>query len=144
MSKRFKTLKNALTITIFTILILYACNSSRGISLSVLTINGKSKNGKIVNRLPDYGDGRSDGCIIMSEMRVDIIKKDDFKNFTGKITDVTNGTSLGNATINIKTENDQSINLTTNRDGQFEVTSSQRVISLRVDYIGYRRFFALF
>jgi Carboxypeptidase regulatory-like domain len=115
--------------------------SYKGVRLSVFTIDGKNRNGRIVNRYPDYGDGHLDGCIIMPEMRVDIYRKDKFKHITGLVRNVSDNSVLHNANVTVKTADNRKVNVTTDRDGKFEVVSDQPILSLQVKYVGYRGFY---
>lgn len=119
-----------------------SCVPHMSITLSTLTIDGKSRNGKIINRYPDYGDGQADGCVVMSEMKVDIQESDKFKNIAGSITDVETNEVLCNANITLKTINNKEIQAVTDMYGRFSIVSDARIISISVGYVGYRHFYA--
>ena len=40
----------------------------KGYKLSEFYFNGKKDNTRIESRIPDYGDGHPDGCMVMGEM----------------------------------------------------------------------------
>ncbi len=103
-----------------------------------MTINSKKANSKIDDRFPDYGDGHKDGCLVMAEMHLDL-KTDKMRQIEGKISDVSTGTPLQNASVLLKTDLQQDIQLTTDSLGLFQTKIHGRLIEARLDYIGYRR-----
>jgi hypothetical protein len=121
-----------------------SCSSYKGIKLSVLTVDGRNRNGRIVNRYPDYGDGHLDGCIVMPEMRVDLYQNQKFKSITGKISNVESGESLASANVTLFTTDSNLVQISTNSKGEFEIVSDRIFVSIRVDYLAYRRFYAVF
>ncbi len=59
-------------IVLFLFLISSCAITNYGGKLSAFTFNGKNRNSYIVDRFPDYGDGHKDGCIVESEIRLEI------------------------------------------------------------------------
>jgi hypothetical protein len=67
--------------------IFISCNvNQKAYILPELTINGKMKNNLIVRRIPDYGDGHRDGCIVWGEMQINITKQND--TIFGRVLDI--------------------------------------------------------
>lgn len=108
-------------------------------SLPVLTVNDRPRNAKIVGRIPDYGDGHADGCIVMNEMRVGL-KIGNKEKLTGKVSDVVSCMPLPCATIVLTTTN-TAIQCSTDEKGEF-VVDVTGLSSIKVTYIGYRQFTA--
>lgn len=131
-----KGMKLLLTILLFALM--SGCVSYKGNKLSAFTLNSKKANSKIINRFPDYGDGHKDGCIVMAVMHLEL-KTDEAGQIEGKITDVHNGTPLKNASILLKTDLQQGIQLTTDSLGLFRTAALGRLKEAQFDYIGYRR-----
>jgi hypothetical protein len=51
-----------------------ACSITRNTNLPILTINDKLSNGKIINRRPpEYSEGTNAGCIVLSEIQLDLM-----------------------------------------------------------------------
>jgi hypothetical protein len=109
------------------LIFLYSCvNKYQGQNLSVLTINSKMKNSKIVDRYPDYGDGHKDGCIVMSEMQVDLNLRE--KGIvSGLVSDVTSKQPLPAASIRILTDTGRVLTLATGPEGKFLLNVNERI-----------------
>jgi len=111
----------------------------KGHKLSVFTINSHTRNGKIINRFPDYGDGHRDGCIIMSEMHIDLnIHKEGM--VSGLIRDVNTTIPLTQASVKLLSNSGKEITLLSDEEGKFVVTLDGLLSRLQVDYLAYRRF----
>lgn len=70
-------------------LICLSCLTGCGVfqTLPSFDYNGKSKNHWIVNRIPDYGDGHRDGCVVLGELEVSLQEKSPGE-FTGWVEDI--------------------------------------------------------
>jgi hypothetical protein len=134
--KPSKKMKPLLVILLFTVL--SGCVSYKGLKLSSFTLNSKNANSKIVDRFPDYGDGHKDGCLVMAEMHLDL-KTNKTGRIEGKVSDVSSGIALHNASVFLKTDLQQDILLATDSLGLFQTKIPGRLIQARVEYIGYRR-----
>jgi hypothetical protein len=112
-------------------------NKYHGQKLSVFSINSKIKNNKIIDRFPDYGDGRRDGCVVMSEMQIDLDTRGQ-TIVSGIVRDVTTKASLDAATIKVLTRTGEDTVLLSNKDGKFVFYLEDQLSRLEITYIGYR------
>lgn len=126
-------------IYITTLLLFTSCiNQYKGIQLSSVTVDSKRANHLIVDRFPDYGDGHKDGCIIRSEMRLNL----SFNKLgvtTGQVSDVSSKEPLQNALVILNDNLGQTDKVVTDSLGQFSTKTQGKIIGLQIDYIGYRR-----
>lgn len=90
-------------------------NKYQGQKLPAFTINSNNKNGKIVNRLPDYGDGHKDGCIIMSEMKVDLNISQQ-GTVSGLVSDVNTKVPLNAASVKLLSKSGKEITLLSDKN----------------------------
>jgi hypothetical protein len=111
----------------------------QGQKLSVFTINSITKNNKIINRFPDYGDGHKDGCIIMSEMKVDLNVRKEGK-ISGLVSDVYTKVPLTSASVKLLSKSGKEITLLSDKDGKFVVALEAGLSRLQVSYLSYRGF----
>lgn len=124
--------------TILLVALFNGCVSYKGKKLSAFTLNSKKANSKIVDRFPDYGDGRKDGCVVMAEMHL-ALKTDKAGHMEGKISDVHDGRPLSNVLVIIKTDLQQDIQLTTDSLGLFRYKVLGKLKEAQLIYPGYRR-----
>ena len=129
-------MKPLLAILIFTLF--SGCVSYKGNKLSTFTLNSKKANSKIVDRFPDYGDGHKDGCLVMAEMHLALMT-DKTGQIEGRVSDVSTGMPLNNASVLVKTDLQQDIRLATDSLGSFQTQIRGRLNVVRLDYVGYRR-----
>jgi hypothetical protein len=118
---------------------LVVCLIYRSIRLSEFTINSKNKSTKIINRIPDYGDGRREGCIIMPQIRVELQTQADTLIF-GRVTDVDTRKPLIGANVKSISKAGIETRLTTDSLGAFKFAG--RLRHLEVSLLGYRNFTA--
>lgn len=118
----------------------YSCGSQRIEYLSDLTIKNKKSNDLIKNRVPDYGIDGGDGCVVMSEISMNIIdlKKDYIR---GNVFDSKTNEPLIYGNINLYIDNGQKIetmNLNSDSNGFFSTEFKGKLTEIEVDYIAYR------
>lgn len=106
--------------------------------LAVFTCNNHRRNGCIVNRRPDYGDGRTDGCLVLRELRLDI-KKLAANSIEGNLTDVDSHAPLSSSSIKIFYNNRElPLELITDKQGQFNSNNAAGIKRITAFAISYR------
>lgn len=113
-----------------------SCISQHNYPYSQLRYNGKRYNSLIVNRIPDYGDGHRDGCVIWPEMKLELRDLDQ-QTVGGLITDVEDKRPVL-AQIRIVRKNGVSEILSTDSLGKFIFIKSSPVTKLYVTSRNYR------
>lgn len=98
--------------------------------------NGKSLNNLILYRIPDYGDGRRDGCIVADEMSLYLCNKDAV--IEGQVRNVTSGLPLGHAMIEIRWRNLKKETIYADSIGHFRFKKSSMIKRLTVKYLTCR------
>lgn len=122
------------------IITLTSCKSSQKQVLSNLTIESKSSNDLIENRVPDYGIDGADGDVYMDEVSMNIfqLKLDCIE---GKVFFSKTKEPLSNAYIDLylnhKNQND-TLRIYSNKNGYFEKRFDGNLKSLEVNYVGAR------
>lgn len=124
-----------LAVAIISLLVSVNCYAQR-VHLSEFWYNGKPHNSLIVDRIPDYGDGHPDGCIIMGEMKL-VLRDIDQQTVEGLVTDVDNGKPVL-AEVWMHRKDGSSDTFRTDMQGRFLFTRSSPVKKLRVRSIAYR------
>ena len=129
---------------IFTLFLLASCiNQYKGIRLSTVTVNGRKANHLIVDRFPDYGDGQKDGCVIRSEMRLEL-NYDKLDLISGRLSDVSTREPLRNALVIINDRLGSISRTATDSLGLFSTKIEGKISGMQIDYIGYRRLIVQF
>jgi hypothetical protein len=124
---------------VFLIFMTSCVTKYQGRKLSVFTVNSKTKNNKIINRFPDYGDGHKDGCIIMFEMKVDLnLRKEGV--ISGLVSDVYTKVPLTSASVKLLSKSGKEIALLTDKDGKFVAPLGASLSRLQVSCLSYRGF----
>lgn len=91
-----------------------------------------------MNRIPDYGDGHLDGCLVMGEMFLSL-KSSEGSIVKGQIKDVESKDSLANANIKIYFLNSvEPLQLSSDSNGNFEFYKKSKINQINVEYVGYR------
>ena len=129
-------MKSLIDKLILALLIIMGCKTSEpDITYSNLIIEGKNYNKLIKDRIPDYGNGHKDGCIIERQISLTfpIMKRD---SITGLVTDSKSHAILPFANIEM-TYTDYTIKLHTDSLGQFH-SSTGIPFMIQVNSIGYR------
>lgn len=121
------------------ILLLVGCYSGRhGVKLSKYSYNDKFHNSLIVNRVPDYGDGHRDGCIIHNEFLLSL-KSSVNSEVIGYVKDVETLESMSGANISIWFQGEASpANVVADSNGQFKFVRVTDVVKIEVNFIGWR------
>lgn len=133
-------------VTLLTVLLGVAgCRSySAGVKLAKLRINGKRANARIVDRFPQYGDGRRDGCIVMPEIRLDISTTGG-SVFGGVVSAAERPAGrLRGAVVTVETASGGRYQQATGEGGTFSFRTAEKIRVLSVDCLNYRRFVARF
>jgi hypothetical protein len=128
----------ALKIVVVCIILSSCASLPRGYKLSKFSYNGKYHNDLIVNRVPDYGDGHLDGCIVMWEMHLTL---ESSKNggIAGTVTDVKSLDPLPNALVKVfLTENQTPVSVSSDSVGKFQLAHFAQVRQIVITYVGYR------
>ena len=116
--------------------ILLSCSRQHYYKLSEFKLNGNSKNNLIQNRKPLYGDGNRDGCIVMTELSLDLTIKGNV--LKGKVTDTETQNNIIFAMVNIDFVNGDVLNLRTDENGEFNIELFESIHSIKIQYIGFR------
>jgi hypothetical protein len=124
-----------LAVAIISLLASVNCFAQR-VHISELWYNGKRHNSLIVDRIPDYGDGRPDGCVIMGEMKL-ALRDTDQQTVEGLVKDVDNGKPVLSEVWMLRKDG-SSDTFKTDMQGRFVFTRSSPVKKLRVRSIAYR------
>jgi hypothetical protein len=128
----------SIILLVFISIIAVSCSSIREYKLSKFDFNNKSHNSLILNRIPDYGDGHLDGCIVMSEMHLSL-KREVKDSIVGVVKDTkTNEPVIAEIKIYFK-DLEQPITLTNNGSGTFSFTKIKEIDMVSIWSIGYRR-----
>ena len=113
------------------------CYSANRYTLGKFDYNKSPKNSLIVNRIPDYGDGRPDGCIHMPEIHL-FLSREKKDSIFGLVKDVkTNEPLFAEIKVYFSTVQEPII-VTTNGNGEFAFTKIQNINLLSIHSIGYR------
>ena len=115
---------------------LIGCAVSHGVRLPKFSYNNKYHNSLIINRVPEYGDGRRDGCLIEPEMYLSL-KSANRKNFEGEIKDVRSQQPVSYAFIQINIT-DSFVQMQSDVNGHFSFIRQSDISKLKVSAIGYR------
>ncbi|HET8963666.1 MAG TPA: carboxypeptidase-like regulatory domain-containing protein [Chitinophagales bacterium] len=117
--------------------LLSSCIVRNGAKLSSFTILGKNHNQFIENRVPDYGDGRRDGCVVEGQLSLNLnaLKKD---SIAGIVFDSKTSEPIAFSTIRLVQENNSTNQVTTDSLGEFHIKLKYKIIEIQIEYIGYR------
>ncbi len=126
-------------LSIFFIFYFISCTTlPRGYKLAQFSVNEKKYNHLIINRVPDYGDGHSDGCIIMNEMSLKLFNTHD-KLISGFINDIYSEKRLKNANIQIYyTYQNDPVIISSDSSGNFVFLKNEKIYSVNILSLGYR------
>jgi hypothetical protein len=128
----------SIILLVFISIFAVSCSSIREYKLSKFDFNNKSHNSLILNRIPDYGDGHLDGCIVMSEMHLSL-KREVKDSIVGVVKDAkTTEPVIAEIKIYFK-DLEQPITLTNNGSGTFSFTKIKEIDMVSISSIGYRR-----
>lgn len=118
--------------------LLVGCVTAHKAALPSFSYNGKPHNSLIINRKPQYGDGRPDGCIIMSELSLALTQasKD---SVLAVVREAGTGKVIPYANVRIfPKQTADTILLTPNAQGKFFMLRSWQAKRVEVATIGYR------
>ena len=125
-------------VAIFTFLVLHSCSSTKSnYALSKFIYNNKTYNSLIVNRVPKYGNGNPDGCIVMGEMQLSLSSSDSLQA-TGEIRDVVSLEPLAGARVKLDFGKGKLMDIVSDTQGKFKFNRETKVEGINVAYIGYR------
>ena len=111
--------------------------SRNGIKLSKFTYNNKNRNIFIQNRIPDYGDGHSEGCIILGQVFLSL--NSTVYKTKGFVKDVETLEPLIGSKISIWFQsNDDSVIIISDSIGEFEINSKLKISKIEVEHLGWR------
>ena len=106
--------------------------------LSKFSYNGRTHNDFIVNRIPDYGDGHLDGCLVMAEMYLSLRSLEN-GIVSGELKDAKSLESLQKGQVKIFFKDIESpIIITSDSSGKFQFDRIAKVEKISVYYVGYR------
>lgn len=121
-----------------TIVVLVSCSARKKYNLSKFSYNQRSYNSLIKNRIPKYGNGLADGCIIMSEMN--LIMEDSARNYIrGVIKDVATSEPLVAAHVLVRYADSTLNGAYTDKYGKFTLSNGQSIREIDINCLGYRR-----
>jgi len=110
----------------------------KGYKLSEFYFNGKKDNTRIESRIPDYGDGHPDGCMVMGEMSL-AVNYSAAGFFEGVVTDVNSQITIPGANVTISAGNDTTqLTFWTDSSGVFKLNKRTSVDYIGISCIGYR------
>jgi len=124
-------------LTVILLIFLSSCTATRYGVLPNFSINGKNYNKLIENRIPDYGDGNADGCIVMQEIDL-TLTVDSNSNVMGIIKDSETNKVINAAEITTSYNKQNPLVQYSNNDGGFELSNSRPINKIIINYIGYR------
>jgi hypothetical protein len=100
--------------------------------------NERVHNSLIVDRIPQYGDTKKDGCIVENQINLSLKTLND-STYIGKVQDVDTLEPLVGATVRIYVSNTkQPLIVTADQNGKFSFETTTEIKSLDVSYIGWR------
>lgn len=123
-------------------LIFCSCTTRRSeFKLSQFRYNDKLHNNWIIRRIPEYGNGNRDGCIIKGEFSI-VLHSNDLKSWYGKVLDVESLKPLAGSTVQLLDYSGNTVKkVYTDSAGNFNFEQNNKKISkLQIDYIGYISF----
>ena len=100
--------------------------------------NGNTRNSWIVDRKPQYGDGERDGCIVMSEMKVQL-RQDAPGHYSGLIRDVEEIETLMFVTMIVNPGTSSAQEFTSDQGGRFSFQFSEKIRQIAFDGIVFRK-----
>lgn len=113
-----------------------SCSTLNENKLPKFSLNNITRNNLIVNRKANYGDGRPEGCIVLSEINLSI-KTTDKSGIRGEILDVESSKPIPFANLSLFTNNTYK-KFNADKDGKFSILSLSKVQKLKISSIGYR------
>ncbi|MCO4807630.1 MAG: hypothetical protein KC456_13685 [Flavobacteriales bacterium] len=104
---------------------------------SELKINGVDANHLVVDRIPDYGNGHKDGCIVMGQISMEIDSLE-IGSVSGRVYDSESLDFVPYATIKLYNNDKKRATTSSNEQGYFHSEESSGLIKIEVEYLGYR------
>ena len=133
--------KTKILIAISALILGTACRSSSGLKKSYIyepsnvTWNGRTVNGLIENRFPEYGMGTANGCCVQAQFSMDVVTEDD-KTIIGEIRNSRSGEPVHFAIV-IFYQVNQTDTVNTVFDGKFTHTIHDELKRIEVHGLGY-------
>ena len=113
------------------------CAASKKAELPTFSYNQHFRNGLIVNRVPHYGDGNSDGCIVQSQFALAL--RADGDSIAGVVTDTETKKPVFYATTTLLSASTAEPRpALVNSAGSFAFSRAQQVQRITVAALGYR------
>ena len=119
-------------------LVIFGCSSTiHSVKLSTLKINGKKQNELIQDRIPNYGIGSPDGCVIMGEISLNLetVGKDSIR---GTVRESDKHQALPFATVKLQSDKQNDLSLQTDSAGNFRTRIPPELKAIQIEYIGFR------
>lgn len=124
------------------IFLISSCSGTKKLThFPELTIANQQRNKLIIDRKPDYGLGRRDGCISMDEISMEITALDNGKSICGKIFNARTKEPIVYATLQLSINDnglDKKLEIHSNKNGIYQTELKGKLKKIEVDYIGYR------
>ncbi|PKP47216.1 MAG: hypothetical protein CVT95_05920 [Bacteroidetes bacterium HGW-Bacteroidetes-12] len=108
----------------------------RHYELSNFSLNGKEQNQLIFNRLPDYGYGGKDGCII--ERQFSLSRSLDSTFLSGEITDAESKEPVGFSIVRCFSNGKNFTYIISDENGYFECDLTEQLDVIEVKSVGYQ------
>lgn len=100
--------------------------------------NDRMRNFLIIDRIPEYGDTKKDGCVIEEQIYLSL-KTLDKTNFIGAVQDVETLDPLPGAIIHVHLSNTgQPLIVTADQNGKFSFDTETEIKKIDISLIGWR------
>lgn len=121
----------------FVLLLFVGCMShKRHYELPTFSLNGKEQNQLIFDRVPEYGDGNKDGCIIGAQFSLSISLDSTF--LSGEITDAESKEPVGFSIVRCFYNGKNFTYIISDENGYFECDLTEQPDVIEVKSVGYR------
>ncbi len=113
---------------------------SQSVTPPELEIKGKKCNKLIVDRIPEYGDGKKDGCVVGEEFHLNIEHLSD-TSIIGRVSNVETMDPAMFVQVKIYNSTD-TLHILTNEHGDFNSPNLPSVEKIELTSVGYRTLIA--
>lgn len=125
-----------LLISLILLLFVGCMSHKRHYELPTFSLNGKEQNQLIFDRVPEYGDGNKDGCIVGAQFSLSISLDSTF--LSGEITDAESKEPVGFSIVRCFSKGKNFVNIAANENGYFECNLTEQPDVMEVKSVGYR------